>query len=163
MRVAILTVSTAGAAGKRKDASGDAIADWVASHKFVLADRALVADDVNAISRTLLRWCDNDAADLVLTTGGTGLSPTDLTPEATRAVIEREAQGIAEFLRASAFARMPKAALSRGIAGSRHRTLIVNLPGSPGGVKDSLAALEPIAEHAVAVLRGDFGDHGTAN
>lgn len=159
MRVAILTISTAGVAGKRKDTSGDAIADWVASHKFALAARDLVADDVNAIVRTLLRWCDDDLADCVLTTGGTGLSPTDFTPEATRAVLERDAPGIAESLRANAVGRVPKAALSRGVAGSRHRTLIVNLPGSPAGVKDALAALDPIVEHAVAVLRGDIGDH----
>lgn len=160
MRVAILTVSTMGAAGKRKDTSGDAIAEWVASRKFTLSVRELVSDDVNAIARALTRWCDDDRADVVLTTGGTGLSPTDLTPEATRGVIEREAPGIAEFLRASAVARVPKAVLSRGICGTRNRTLVVNLPGSPGGVKDALAALEPIVEHAVAVLRGDVGDHG---
>ena len=162
MRVAILTVSTAGAAGKRQDTSGDAIAAWVTTRKFTIVARELVTDDVNAIVRHLLRWCDDDVADLVLTSGGTGLSPTDLTPEATRAVIEREAPGIAEFLRASAVARVPKAVLSRGLCGSRHRTLIVNLPGSPGGVKDALAALEPIVEHAVAVLRGDVGDHGAS-
>jgi len=97
----------------------------------------------------------------VLTTGGTGLSPTDRTPEATRVVLEREAPGIAEWLRASATATFPKAALSRGVSGSRNKTLIVNLPGSPGGVKDSLAALEPVAGHAVAVLRGEVGDHET--
>jgi molybdopterin adenylyltransferase len=160
MRVAILTISTQGAAGKRADTSGDAIASWIAAHSFTLAERALVADDVNAIVRELSRWCDDDSADLVLTTGGTGLSPTDLTPEATRAVIEREAPGIAEFLRASAVARVPKAVLSRGVCGTRNRTMIVNLPGSPGGVKDALGALEPIVEHAVAVLRGEVGDHG---
>ncbi len=160
MRVAILTVSTLGAAGKRKDTSGDAIAEWAASRKFTLSAREMVSDDVNAIVRALTRWCDDDRADLVLTTGGTGLSPTDLTPEATRVVIEREAPGIAEFLRASAVARVPKAVLSRGISGTRNRTLVVNLPGSPGAVKDALAALEPIVEHAVAVLRGEVGDHG---
>ena len=162
MRVAILTVSTQGAAGRRKDTSGDAIADWVAAHRHTLAARQLVADDVSAIVRALLPWCDDDAADLVLTTGGTGLSPTDLTPEATRAVIEREAPGIAEFLRASAVSRVPRAALPRGLCGTRKHTLIVNLPGSPGGVKDGLAVLEPIIDHAVAVLRGDAGDHGAS-
>jgi len=159
MRVAILTVSTAGARGERKDASGDAIAAWTRDHGYELAGRALVSDDVNAIVRQLLAWCDAALADLVLTTGGTGLSPTDVTPEATRVVIERDAAGIAEWLRASAMSRFPRAALARGVAGVRHRTLIVNLPGSPGGVKDSLAALDPIVEHAVAVLRGDVGDH----
>ena len=162
MRVAILTISTAGAEGNRKDTSGDAIVDWVAARGHTVAARELVSDDVNAIVRALLAWCDEGSADLVLTTGGTGLSPTDLTPEATRAVIEREAPGLAEFLRAGAVARVPKAVLSRGLCGSRNRTLILNLPGSPGGVKDALAALEPIVEHAVAVLRGEFGDHGAS-
>ena len=162
MRIAILTVSTAGAAGKRKDTSGDAIAAWAREHTYEVVERALVSDDVNAIVVALLAWCDGDAADLVLTTGGTGLSPTDRTPEATRVVMEREAPGIAEWLRASATTGFPKAALSRGVSGSRNNTLIVNLPGSPGGVKDSLAALEPVVGHAVAVLRGEVGDHGSA-
>ena len=160
MRVAILTVSTAGGEGKRKDTSGDAIAAWAGERKHEVTARALVSDDVNAIVNALLAWCDDDEADLVLTTGGTGLSPTDRTPEATLVVIEREAPGIAEWLRGSAAVRFPKAVLSRGVSGVRNRTLIVNLPGSPSGVKDSLAALEPIIEHAIAVLRGDVGDHG---
>jgi molybdenum cofactor synthesis domain-containing protein len=162
MRVAILTVSTAGAAGERKDTSGDAIVAWAESHEYAVAAREMVSDDVNAIVDVLLGWCDDDLADLVVTTGGTGLSPTDVTPEATRVVIEREAAGIAEFLRASAVARVPRAVLSRGLCGVRNRALIVNLPGSPGGVKDALAALGPIVQHAVAVLRGDVGDHGVS-
>lgn len=161
MRIAILTVSTAGAKGERDDASGDAITSWARERRYEVAARALVSDDVNAIVRQLLDWCDARSADLVLTTGGTGLSPTDVTPEATRSVIERDAPGIAEWLRASAVQRFPRAALSRGVTGVRNRTLIVNLPGSPGGVKDSLAALDPIVEHAVAVLRGEIRDHAT--
>ena len=159
MRIAILTVSTAGAAGKRADTSGDAVAAWAREHGHEVVVRALVPDDVNAIVAALLPWCDDDVADLVLTTGGTGLSPTDHTPEATRVVIERDAPGIAESLRTSAAGKFPRAVLSRGVCGVRHRTLIVNLPGSPGGVRDSLAALDPIVEHAVAVVRGEMGDH----
>ena len=159
MRVAILTISTAGARGERKDTSGDAIAAWTREHGYQLMARAMVSDDVNAIVNQLIEWCDAEHADLVLTTGGTGLSPTDVTPEATAAVIQRDAPGITEWLRVNAVSRFPRAALSRGRSGVRHRTLIVNLPGSPGGVKDSLAALDPIVEHAVAVLRGDVSRH----
>jgi molybdopterin adenylyltransferase len=159
MRVALLTISTAGARGERTDSSGEAIAHWSAEHKYALVARELVSDDVNAIVGRLVAWCDGGAVDLVLTTGGTGLSPTDITPEATRAVIEREAPGIAEWLRVSSVKAFPKAALSRGVSGVRAQTLIVNLPGSPGGVRDALAALDPIVDHAVAVLRGDVRDH----
>ena len=159
MRVAILTISDAGARGDRSDGSGDAIAAWVGERGYSLAGRALVPDDSVEIVRQLLAWCDQDAADLVLTTGGTGLSARDNTPEATRAVLEREAEGIAERLRVACIDSFPRAALSRGVAGSRGRTLIVNLPGSPGGVRDALHALVPIVDHAVSIVRGDRTDH----
>ena len=159
MRVAVLTISDAGARGERADGSGDAIAAWAGERGYSLAARALVPDDSVAIVRQLLVWCDGDTADLVLTTGGTGLSPRDNTPEATRAVLEREAEGIAERLRVACLESFPRAALSRGVAGSRHRTLIVNLPGSPGGVRDALHALVPIVDHAVAIVRGAKTDH----
>jgi len=159
MRAAILTISDAGARGERADGSGDAIASWLEARGYAMAARALVPDDSVAIVRQLLAWCDGDAADLVLTTGGTGLSARDNTPEATRAVLEREAAGITERIRVACIDAFPRAALSRGIAGSRHRTLIVNLPGSPGGVRDALQALDPIVDHAVAILRGERTDH----
>ena len=159
MRVAILTISDAGARGERADGSGDAIAAWVGERGYALAARALVPDDSVAIVRQLLGWCDGDAADLVLTTGGTGLSARDNTPEATRAVLEREAEGIAERLRVTCVDSFPRAALSRGVAGSRNRTLVVNLPGSPGGVRDALHALVPIVDHAVAIVRSEKTDH----
>jgi molybdenum cofactor synthesis domain-containing protein len=159
MRVAILTISDAGARGERADSSGDAIAAWVGERGYALAGRSLVPDDSSAIVRRLIEWCDADAADLVLTTGGTGLSPRDNTPEATLAVLEREAVGISERLRVACIETFPKAALSRGVAGTRNRTLIVNLPGSTSGVKDSLAALVPIVDHAVAIVRGERTEH----
>jgi len=161
MRIAILTISSAGARGERKDTSGDAIAAWAREHGYEIVARTLVPDDLSAIIRQLLEWSDDGSADLVLTTGGTGLSPTDVTPEATGVVIERDAPGIAEWLRVNSVNSFPRAALSRGRSGVRNRTLIVNLPGSAGGVKDSLAALDPIAEHAVAVLRDEVKDHGS--
>ncbi len=118
-----------------------------------------MSDDVVPIVRQLLAWCDGGVADLVLTTGGTGLSPRDVTAAATRAVIEREAIGIAERLRAVTGAAFPRAALSNGVAGVRSRALIINLPGSTRGVRDMLAALEPIVEHAVDIVRGAPTDH----
>ena len=159
VRVAVLTISDAGARGERADSSGDAIVAWARERGYTLAARGLVADDSVAIVRQLLAWCDGDSADLVLTTGGTGLSPRDNTPEATRVVLEREAEGIAERLRVACIESFPRAALSRGVAGSRNRTLIVNLPGSPGGVRDALHALVPIVDHAVSIVRGEKVDH----
>lgn len=159
MRIAILTISDAGARGLRADTSGDAIAAWAGAHHASVTARRVVPDESVEIVRALLEWCDGDQADVVITTGGTGLSPRDVTPEATRAVLEREAPGIAERLRGVELERFPRAALSRGVAGTRARTLVINLPGSTGGVRDGLAALEPVLSHAVAIVRDQATDH----
>jgi len=159
MRLAILTISDAGSRGLRADTSGDAVAAWGEANGHAVLARHIVPDDRVEIVRTLLAWCDADRADVVFTTGGTGLSPTDVTPEATRAVIEREAPGLAERMRVVEVERFPRAALSRAIAGIRARTLVINLPGSTGGVRDGLAALAPVLSHAVAIVRDEATDH----
>ena len=159
VRLAILTISDAGSRGERSDSSGDLIANWAKERGYRLAERALVPDETERIAATLTRWADGDIADLVLTTGGTGLTDRDVTPEATRGVLHKEAPGIAEALRMTSYPRFPRAALSRGVAGVRSKTLIVNLPGSPGGVRDGLEVLNSLVEHAVELVRGVKTDH----
>ncbi len=154
LRVAILTISDAGSRGERADTSGDAIAAWTTARGYALAARDLVPDESVAIVSCLMAWADRLLADLILTTGGTGPTARDITPEATSTVLEKPMPGIAEALRLTAYPQVPRAILSRGVAGIRGKTLIVNLPGSPGGVKDGLAVLERVVEHAVLLIRG---------
>lgn len=154
IRVAILTVSDGVAAGKREDTSGELLAAWLEGLGWFLAEQRVVPDEVREIAALLSDWADRDHADLILTTGGTGFGPRDVTPEATSAVLERPAPGLAEALRAAGMQSTPFAALSRGVAGIRGSCLIVNLPGSEKAVRESLEVLERVVPHAVDLLAG---------
>ena len=157
VRAAIVTVSTKGAAGERADESGPAMREALETAGHEVLTSALVPDDVGKVANAILDAV-RAGANVVLTSGGTGLSPNDVTPEATRRVIDREVPGIAEALRARALAKTPHGMLSRGVAGAVGATLVVNLPGSPRAVRESLEVLLPALPHAVELLGGETGE-----
>ncbi|NLD71797.1 MAG: MogA/MoaB family molybdenum cofactor biosynthesis protein [Chloroflexi bacterium] len=159
-RAAAVTVSDKGHAGEREDRSGPILAEELGALGIEVAHTAVVPDEQGRIEVLLRDLCDRVGLDLVITTGGTGPAPRDVTPEATRAVIQREMPGLAELLRIEGLKKTPLAVLSRGIAGIRGRTLIINLPGSPKAVREGMEALRPVLPHALQMLRGESLEHG---
>ena len=155
LRAAILTVSDRSSQGLRNDASGPKLVEMLQSVGMDVAWSAVVPDEKDAISQMLISWADESGADLILTTGGTGLSPRDVTPEATMAVVQRLVPGMAEAMRLASLRKTPHAMISRAVAGVRGRTLIINLPGSPKGALENLDAVLPALEHAIAKIQGD--------
>ncbi len=157
-RVGILTISDRSSRGERPDASGPVIQSFVTERlHWIVADYQIVPDDRAFIRDTLIEWCDQLRLNLILTTGGTGFAPRDVTPEATRDVIEREAPGLAEAMRADSLQKTPHAMLSRAVCGLRGITLIVNLPGSPKAVRENLDTIAPALPHAIDLLREAAG------
>jgi molybdopterin adenylyltransferase len=156
VKAAVLTVSDGVSAGERDDASGDLLVELLGAEGYEV-ERRVVPDDREAIADAIVGLAEQ--AELVLTTGGTGLGPRDVTPEASAEVIDRPAPGIAEAIRADSIAKTPHGLLSRGIAGVRDRTLVVNLPGSPGGCRDGFAVLQPALRHALELLGGEQTAH----
>jgi len=159
IRFGILTASDRSARGERPDLSGPALVDIVREQGWQVAKQAILPDDRAILSGAMADWADSRAIDVLLVTGGTGFAPRDVTPEATRDVIEREAPGLPEAMRAASLQITPHAMLSRLVAGIRGRTLIINLPGSPKGAVENLQVLLPVLEHAIKLLRGEDAGH----
>ena len=155
IRFGILTLSDRSARGERDDVSGPALAKRIEAENWTVARQSLLPDDESAIRATLSEWADSGELDVIITTGGTGFAPRDITPEATRAVIDREAPGLAEAMRAASLQITPHAMLSRVVTGIRKKTLIINLPGSPKGAVENLQVVLPVLPHAIQLLRED--------
>ena len=161
IQAAVLTVSDKGYAGKREDVSGPELAGLARQMGADVIRQCVVPDEREEIVRQLVSLSDQMEVDLVLTTGGTGVTPRDVTPEATRAVIEREIPGLAEVLRFEGYRQTPLAVISRGVAGTRGRTLIVNLPGNPKAVREGMETLTEILPHTIQMMRGEHTEHET--
>ena len=159
LRFAILTASDRAARAEREDVSGPALADLVRTQSWSVLETAILPDDADAIANRLSAWADGGKVDVILVTGGTGFAPRDVTPEATRRVVEREAPGLVEAMRAGSLAKTPHAMLSRSVAGIRGRVLIINLPGSPKGATENFQVVIPVLEHAIKLLRGEDPGH----
>jgi len=160
--VGILTISDKGSRGERQDKSGEAIRQVLSGVDVSVANYDIVPDEKDLIAEKLVKWADKDNLDVVVTTGGTGLTPRDVTPEATLAVVDRIVPGFAEAMRAESLKKTPHAMLSRAVVGSRGKCLIVNLPGSPKAVRECLEVILPALPHAVETLKGQAGECGTA-
>ena len=152
--IGVLTLSDKGARGEREDESGRVLQEMVASLGDIVR-YLVIPDEEELIVSTLVEWVDKDGVDLILTTGGTGLSPRDITPEATARVIEKNIPGMAEAMRIASMAKTPHAMISRALAGVRRQSIIINLPGSPKGVRENLEVVYPALEHALLKLKGD--------
>ena len=158
-KAGVLTISDKGSQGQRADASGEFIRKSLHELDIAVARYEIVADEKGLIAKTLSLWADSGEIDIIITTGGTGISPRDVTPEATQSVIEKELPGIVEMMRSSGYKKTPTAILSRAVAGVRGRCLIVNLPGNPRAVAEYLDLLLPVVPHAIETLQGRVGDH----
>jgi len=156
--VSILTVSDKGSQGKREDKSGETIREIFSQMDARVVDYAIVPDERDIIARKLTVWADSGKVDMVITTGGTGLAPRDVTPEATLDVIDKTVPGFAEVMRAESLKKTPNAMLSRAVTGIRKKTLIINLPGSPKAVRECLEVIMPALPHAVETLRGEASE-----
>jgi len=161
LRFGILTLSDRSSSGERPDSSGPALARLIQAEGWSVAKQSILPDEESAIGKILSNWADSADLDVILTTGGTGFSPRDVTPEATRAVIEREAPGLSEAMRAASLKITPHAMLSRVVAGIRKKTLIINLPGSPKGAVENLQVVIPVLLHAVQLLQADPASEST--
>lgn len=157
-KAGILTISDKGSRGERRDISGETAASILEENGFQVFGREIIPDDIRQITDILIKWVDDEGLSLILTSGGTGLSPTDVTPQAMGQVIDYEVPGIAEVMRAESLKKTVHAMLSRAMAGVRGNCLIINLPGSPGGVKDNLTAILPALKHGLEKLSGDTSD-----